>query len=147
MIDKISTVQEAKHGRQVIDSILSSPRPKQMPETVLEVLAEWGSTWMCESLLLIGDCHWQKESVAAGTSVAVTDGSYIKEYYPNISSAACIIECTEGRGRIVRSFPKQTITACAYRDELLGLLVIHFIQLPPNRVNSTLAGSERVISD
>ena len=84
-----------------------------MAETVLKVLIEWGSTWMWESLHLIGDDHWLENSIAAGTCMAATDGSYIKEYYPNICSAAYIIECTEDEGRIMGSFPEQTMAACA----------------------------------
>ena len=86
-----------------------APRQKQMPGTILEVLADWGSTWMWKSLRLIGDDHWPKEAIAAGTCVLVTDGSYIKEYYSNICSAAFVLECTEERGRIVGSFPEQSV--------------------------------------
>ena len=85
-----------------------------MPETILEVLEEWGCTWMWRSLRLIGDDHWLEDAIEAGTCRAVTDGSYIKELYPNICSAAFILECKEGRGRIVGSFPEQTAAACAY---------------------------------
>ena len=118
-----------------------------MPETTLEVLEEWGSVWMWKSLRLIGDDHWLEASIAAGTCVAVTDGSYIKEYYPNICSAAFVIKCTEGRGRIFGSFPEQTMTACAHRGELLGLMAIHLILLAANKVNPNLTGLARVISD
>ena len=76
---KICTVRGAGQGRQVIISTASAPRQKQMPNTILEVLSDWGSTWMWKSLRLIGDDHWLEEAIAAGTCVAVTDGSYIKE--------------------------------------------------------------------
>ena len=116
---KICTVQEADQGRHIIISTASAPKQKQMPHTILEVLAEWGSTWL-------------EESIAACTCLAVTDGSYIKEYYPNICLAAFVFECTEGRGRIVGSFPEQTVAANAYRGELLGLMAIHLILLAAN---------------
>ena len=63
---------------------------------------------MWKSLRLIGDDHGLEEAIAAGTCVAVTDGSYIKEYDTNICSAAFVFKCTEGRGGIVGSFPEQS---------------------------------------
>ena len=144
---KICTVRGAGQGRQVIISTASAPRQKQMPSTILEVLSDWGSTWMWKSLRLIGEDHWLEEAIAAGTCVAVTDGSYIKEYYSNICSAAFVFECTEGRGRIVGSFPEQSVAANAYRGELLGLMAIHLILLAANRVNPELQGSVNIVSD
>ena len=144
---KITSVRQLEQGRVAIVSTADPPRPKEMPETILEVLDEWGSTWMWKALRLIGDDHWLEESIAAGTCVAVTDGSYIKEYYPNICSAAFVIECTEGRGKIIGSFPEQTMAACAYRGELLGLMAIHLLLLAANKVNPHLTGHARIISD
>ena len=82
----------------LIVSKVSAPREQTMPVTILEVLEEWGCTWMWKSLRLMGDDHWLEEAIEAGTCRAVTDGSYIKEWYPNICSAAFILECGEGRG-------------------------------------------------
>ena len=52
-----------------------------------------------------------------------------------------------GRGRIMGSFPEQTMAAYTYHGELLGMLAIHFVLLAANRVNSTLTGSARITSD
>ena len=79
--------------------------------------------------------------------MAVTDGSFIKELFPNINSAAFVLVCTKGRGRLIGAFPEQTIAACAYRGELLGILAIHLILLSVNKVNPTLAGSAHIYSD
>ena len=131
----------------MIVSTATAPRSKDLPETLLEVLAEWGSTWMWQSLRLVGDDDWLEESIAAGTCIAVTDGSYIKEHYPNVCSAAFVLECKEGRGRIIGSFPEQTVAACAYRGELLGLMAIHLILLAANKLRPTLAGAVTIYSD
>ena len=77
--------------------------------------------------------NWLEEAIEAGTCVAVTDGSYIKEWYPNICSAAFIMECSKGHGRIVGSFPEQTMAVCAYRGKLLGLMAIRLILLTPTK--------------
>ena len=61
--------------------------------------------------------------------ISVTDGSYVRELYPDLCSVAFIIECTKGRGRIVivGSFAEHTETANAYRGKLLGLMAVHLI--------------------
>ena len=102
---------------------------------------------MWKSLRLIGDDNWLEESITAGTCIAVTDGSYIRELYPELCSAAFIIECTEGRGLIVGAFPEQSSAASAYRGELLGLLAIHLILLASNTVQPDLCGSVKIYSD
>jgi hypothetical protein len=79
--------------------------------------------------------------------VAVTDGSYIKQLYPNVCSAAFILECRKGRGRIVGSFKEATGVANAYRGELLGLMAIHLLLVSINRVHASLSGSVKVASD
>ena len=58
--------------------------------------------------------------------MAVTDGSYIRELYPDLCLVAFIIECTKGRGRIVGSFTEHTETANTYRGKLLGLMAVHY---------------------
>ncbi len=79
--------------------------------------------------------------------VAVTDGSYIKQLYPNICSAAFILESRKGRGRIVGSFKEATAVANAYRGELLGLMAIHLLLVSINRMHASLSGSVKVVSD
>jgi hypothetical protein len=102
---------------------------------------------MWDSLRLVGDDHWLESSIKAGTCTAVTDGSFIKEHLPNVCSAAFILECSEGRGRIIGSFPEQTIAACAYRGELLGLMAIHLILLAASKVRPGLSGQAKIYSD
>ena len=143
----VCSVREATRGSKVIVSTADAPRPTAMPETMLEVLEDWGCLWIWSSLRLVGDDHWLEEAIEAGTCRAVTDGSYIKELYPNICSAAFVFECSEGKGRIIGSFPEQATTACAYRGELLGLLAIHLILLAANKVRPSLEGTVDVISD
>ena len=128
-------------------SSAAPPLPKTMPTTLLDVLVEWGSTWMWKALHLVGNDDWLEEAIAAGTCIAVTDGSYIKEHFPNLCSAAFVLECTEGRGRIIGSFPEQSEAACAYRGEMLGLMAIHLIPLAANRLRPTLTGEVTIYSD
>ena len=85
-----------------------------------------------------------KEAIEGGTLVAVTDGSYIKERYPHLCSAAFILECSKGSGWVFGSFPECSQGANAYRGELMGLLAIHLILLAAKK---SLAESMRTYSD
>jgi hypothetical protein len=77
----------------------------------------------------------------------VTDGSYMKDLYPNINLAAVVLECSRGRGRIWCSFPEASRVACSYCGELVGLMAIHLILLAINEINLGLMGSVRIYSD
>ena len=79
--------------------------------------------------------------------MAVTDGSYIRELFPDVCAAAFVLECSRGRGTVVGSFDKQSANACAYRAELLGLMAIHLILLAANRLRPNLRGLAAVYSD
>jgi hypothetical protein len=107
---------------------------------------------MWEGLKLSGEGEedtgvWLSNSIRNNSLVAVTDGSYMKELYPNMNSCAFIFECSGGGGRMTGAFSEQTILACSYRGELLGLLAIHLILLSVNKVNPNLLGSVHIYSD
>jgi hypothetical protein len=90
---------------------------------------------------------WRSTAIRNNTLVAVTDGLYMKELYPNMNSCAFIFECSTGGGRLTGAFSEQTMAACSYRGELLGLLAIHLILLSVNKVNPNLLGSVHIYSD
>jgi hypothetical protein len=50
----------------------------------LDVLVEWGYTWLWDNLKIEGDEDWILQSIQEGSIFAVTDGSYLKELYPDI---------------------------------------------------------------
>ena len=141
------TVEEAGLGIYKIISYTNMPPQVSHPETFVEVLEEWGCMWMWDDMRLSGDDGWLKEAIRDNTLVAVTDGSYMRSLYPHMNSCAFILECTQGRGRLTGAFSEQTIAACSYRGELLGLMAIHLILLSVNRVSPTLTGSVHIYSD
>ena len=102
---------------------------------------------MWEELTLIGEVGWLLASIAAGTCIAVTDGSYMREIYPDLGAAAFVVECTKGRGRILGSFPESSVEASAFRSELLGLLALHLLLLAANKVRPGLGGLAHIFSD
>ena len=143
----ICTVREVALAVVAVDSTAAVEGPRHVPETLLEVLEEWGCKWIWDSLSLTGDEDWLVEAIEEGTCVAVTDGSYIKELFPDVCSAAFVLECSRGRGTIVGSFDEQSSVACAYRAELLGLMAIHLILLAANKLRPGLDGMAAVYSD
>jgi hypothetical protein len=98
-------------------------------------------------MTVAGGITWIHKSIAQGTLVAVTDGSYIQELFPNLCLAAFVLECSHGCGRIFGSFSESLRVANAYRGELLGLMAIHLILLSVNKIHQNLGGSVEIVSD
>jgi hypothetical protein len=71
----------------------------------------------------------------------------MKEIYPRINSAAFVLECSKGRGRLWGSFVEHTPDAGSYRGEPLGLMAIHLILHGVNVVATNLRGSVLILSD
>jgi hypothetical protein len=68
------------------------------------VLRKWQQTWMWDNLQWVGDDDWLVIAITEGTFIAVTDGSYMKDLYPNINLAAVVLECTKvGGGYVAHS--------------------------------------------
>ena len=96
---------------------------------------------------ITGGVTWVEESIVDSTLVAVKDGSYIREIFPNSCSAAYVVECSKGQGRIIGAFLEAIQVTNAYRGELLGLMAIHLIILSINKMNRKLSGSVEIVSD
>ena len=64
-----------------INSMATPPCSQEMTTCFMGVLIEWGSTWLWDSLRLVGGVNWLEEAIQDRTCVAVTDGSYMKEIY------------------------------------------------------------------
>ncbi len=134
----------------VVYGILStsaSPPSPAPPSNFWSVIEGWGKTWMWENLTIWGDASWLAEAIADNSLVAVTDGSYMKDVYPHINSAAFIFQCSKGCGCLWDSFVEHTPDAGSYRGKLLGLMAIHLILHGVNVVSSGLRGSVLILSD
>ena len=146
-VGRICSVKEVNATTVAITSSTAPASAWETPTHFLDVLAEWGETWMWDSLQMIGDDDWLHLAIQEGTLLAVTDGSYIRELYPDICSASFVLECSRGRGRIIGDFADYSNAANAYRGELLGLLAIHLILLAVNKVDQQLQGQVKIYSD
>ena len=94
-----------------------------------------------------GDVQWIEHAVEERTLLAVTDGLYIRELYPNLCSTAFVLECHNGRRRVYGSFSEALNVANAYRGKLLCLMATHLILLSVNRTRPGFTGSVEVASD
>jgi hypothetical protein len=101
---------------------------------------------MWDNIQWVGDDNWIAGSIAARSCIAVTEGSYMKALYPNIRSAAFVLECTRGGGQLWGLFSESSRQACSYRGELIGLMAFHLILLSVNKVNLDLTGSVEIFS-
>ena len=79
--------------------------------------------------------------------MTVTDGSFIRELLPDFFSACLVLECTQGRVRIIVTFAENSAAANAYRGELLGLMAIHLSLMSVNRISPALQGSVKIYSE
>jgi hypothetical protein len=82
-----------------------------------------------------------------GALIAVTDGSYIREHYPDLCSAAFILKSTRCEGHVVGAFPEALIEANAFCGELLGIMAVHLLLLAMNTVSPGQTCLLQVYSD
>ena len=80
-----------------LTSLAQEVTPAPAPWTFMDVLQSWGNTWLWENISMAGGYNWLHEAITDGSLIAVTDGSYIRELYPNLCSAACVLECKKGQ--------------------------------------------------
>ncbi len=66
------------------------------PTSFWDVVESWGDTWLWDNLKITGNIGWIAVAIQDNSLLAITDGSYMKELYPNINSAAFVLECTKG---------------------------------------------------
>jgi hypothetical protein len=147
MRGNMATVEEGTPGMKKICSVASSPNRPIAPTDFLDVLRGWGQIWIWEDLKVIGGTDWVAQAISKNSVLAVTDGSYIKEQYPNLCSAAFILECTQGQGRLLGAFAEASVAANAYHGELLGLMAVHLLLLVVGTTSPSLRGSVAICSD
>ena len=98
-------------------------------------------------MVLVGKDDWIEKAISNRSCVAVTNGYYMRELYPNVCSTALIFECTNGTGRLIGSSPETTVSANAYQGEILGMMAIHLILRSINKMDPSLSGLVTITSD
>lgn len=141
------SIRDLGGDRKVINSVSPEVDQVLVPQSISEVLNDWKQGWFWRKLEIIGGEDWLQDSIAEGSLLGVADGSYIRELFPDANSCAFVLECQNGRGRILGQILEGSKDSCAFRGELLGLLAIHLILLAVNKLNPELAGSVRIVSD
>lgn len=135
-------VEERALGVMTLKSytgLLPAPQPLN---NIWDVLKEWKCPWLWENLQMAGDNHWIRDAIEANTCTAVSDGPYIQEIHPHL-----IMECTQGRGHLIGSFREASLSANAYRGELMGLMAAHLLLVAVQRTAVDLTGAVTIYSD
>jgi hypothetical protein len=143
----ICSVDEIQPGVFRITSTAQEVQDPNKPTSFVEVLHEWGCSWLWEHMSIEGGTDWIAQAIMAGSLVAVTDGSYTWQLYPQSCSAVFVLECTQGRSRLIGLFKESSRAANACRGELLGLMAVHLILVSVNWVHRSLHGSVQVVSN
>jgi hypothetical protein len=143
----VATVEEIAPGMVRVCSVASLPVLPIPLANFLDVLHGWGQTWIWNDLKVTGGTDWVAQAIALNNLVAVTDGSYIKEHYPDMCSIAFVLKCTQGGGREIGAFPEASAVANAFWRELLGLMAVHLLLLAVNTISSGLNGQVKIYSD
>jgi hypothetical protein len=86
-IGTICTTREVALKVMTIILFVEGPTTHEKPTTYWEVLRRWQRKWMWENLQWVGNDHWIAEAIEDSTLIAITDGSYMKDLYPNIHLA------------------------------------------------------------
>ena len=134
------TVEGTALGTMKVKTRVQCEIEKWVPVNFLEVLREWGQRWMWDDMQVVGGTEWVGEAIGRGSLMAVTDGLFIRELYPDLCSACFVLECMECGGKLIGSFAEKSKSANAYRGELLGLMAVHLLLLSVNRVKPGLRG-------
>jgi hypothetical protein len=142
-----ATVEKLRPWVWKVCSVASLPFWPALPTMFLDVLWGWGHTWLWNETKVVGGTDWLSQAIAGKMLIAVTDGSYIWEHYPEICFAAFILKCKHSGGQITGAFPEALIEANAFQGELLGLMAVHLLLLAMNTVSPGLTGLVRVCSD
>jgi hypothetical protein len=141
----VASVEEIAPGIVKVCSVASLPVRPVLPANFLDVLRGLGQTWIWNNLKVTGGTDWVAQANALNSLVAVTDGSYIKEHYPNLCSTAFVHKCTQGGGRATGMFPDASAAANAFWGELLGLMAVHLLLLTVNTVSPGLNSRVKII--
>lgn len=96
------------------------------PPSFWDYLRSQGGEWMWEHVL--GDKEdmtWLSNALCNGTVMMVADGSYARDLDPELCATGWIAVCVNTRKQVKGSFFERSLSASAYRGELLGMVALH----------------------
>jgi len=131
----------------VVTSHTPSPLPRPLYHHFHDLLLSWTNHYWWDDLKYTGDGTWIYSAIENGSLMCVSDGSYIRELHTDVCSAAIILECSQGRGRLSLSILDVAPTVNAFRGELLGLMAVHLLLYSLHKTRPTLVGEVRIYSD
>jgi hypothetical protein len=115
-------------GDQILCREIGAPLAAPRPDTssFWTHLRWMGGKCMWEHIVEGGiNVDWIRDTLAKGTFLAVTDGSYDRTAVPRVSGSGWMIVCTACQRTLRGSFIEVSPSAGSYRGKLLGLVAIH----------------------
>ena len=73
IVRQYCTIKEFSPAVIAVLSQTDRPPPPLRYESFLDVLVEWGCTWMCDSMVIIRDDDWIEKAIPNTSCVTVTD--------------------------------------------------------------------------
>ncbi len=96
MREVVATVEEITLGTVKVCSVVVLPIRPVPPVNFFDALRGWGQKWILNNFKVTGGTDWVALAIVESSLVAVTDGSYIREHYPDLCSTTFVLECTQG---------------------------------------------------
>jgi hypothetical protein len=123
------------------------PRDNKTAEDFWDFLQSWDGDWLWNHVYTPFGIDALVDSIADGTAVLVTDGSYSRKIRSNIDGAGWMIYC-RARCKVVfkGSFYKWCGSAGSYRGELLGLLAVRCMVLAVEKFYDLSAGQRGLVA-
>ena len=90
---------QRKRDKQAIDG--SPGTFESTAQSFLDVMEEWGCTWIWDDMQLTGGIQWLVEAISENCLMAVTDGSFKRELLTDFCLACVVLEFTPGRGSLI----------------------------------------------
>jgi hypothetical protein len=110
-------------------------------------LRGWGGAWLWEHTYLPFGIDALVDSIAEGTAILVTDGSYSRKIRHDIDGAGWLIYCKRRKKVVFKgSFSEWSGSAGSYRGELLGLLAVHLMVLAVEKFYDLAAGPRGLVA-
>ncbi len=137
MRDDICLVDEIQPGVFCIISTAREMQDTAKPTTFLEVLREWGCSWLWEHMTIVGRIGMDCTSNHSG----ITGGCNRRVVHMAVISTPVLGSICPGM------FIRQRTARQLVQGELLGLMAIHLFLVSVNWAHKSLSGSAKVVSN
>jgi hypothetical protein len=117
-----ASVSHYEYDHVSLQSTCPPYNPSSHNTSFLQKLSTTSSDTLWQNLKIDGDGEWLLQSIASGTLVVSSDGSYMPDKSNNSCSGAFILHCTDTKKEIKGCFTDASPESDNYRGEILGAI-------------------------